>query len=79
MSRHARSCPSARAERALDVLNFVLADVRYGLGPYAAIYLISGHGWREADVAFAFAFGGVRSPRPGPVVEGVGIRSAPAP
>lgn len=59
MGRYGRSRPSARAERALDVLNFVLADVRYGLGPYAAIYLISGHGWREADVAFAFAFGGV--------------------
>ena len=28
---------SLRAERALDVLNVLLADVRYGLGPYGAI------------------------------------------
>jgi hypothetical protein len=28
-----------RVERALDALNFFLADVRDGLGPYLAIYL----------------------------------------
>jgi MFS transporter len=48
-----------RAERALDVLNVALADVRYGLGPYAIIYLIAEHGWDEASVALAFSFGGV--------------------
>jgi hypothetical protein len=50
---------SSRAERALDVLNVVLADVRYGLGPYGAIYLMAEHGWDEADLALAAAFGGV--------------------
>ena len=48
-----------RAERALDVLSLVLADVRYGLGPYGAIYLMAGHGWDEAQLALAAAFGGV--------------------
>jgi MFS family permease len=49
----------ARAERALDVLNFVLADVRYGLGPYAAIYLVTAHGWSASKIALAFTFGGI--------------------
>jgi predicted MFS family arabinose efflux permease len=48
-----------RAERALDVLNFVLADVRYGLGPFAIVYLMTEHVWDEAGIALAFSFGGV--------------------
>jgi sugar phosphate permease len=50
---------SLRAERALDVLNVVLADVRYGLGPYGAIYLMAEHGWDEASLALAYSFGGI--------------------
>jgi MFS family permease len=50
---------SLRAERALDILNVVLADVRYGLGPYAAIYLMTEHAWDEASLALAASFGGV--------------------
>jgi predicted MFS family arabinose efflux permease len=49
---------SPRAERALDLLNVVLADVRYGLGPYAAIFLLTEHAWNEASIAIAFSFGG---------------------
>jgi MFS family permease len=49
----------ARAERVLDVLGFVLADVRYGLGPYGVVYLIGLQGWDEADIALAFGFGGL--------------------
>lgn len=51
--------PTHRAEHALDVLNIVLADVRYGLGPYAIIYLMTGHAWDEAGIALAFSFGGM--------------------
>ncbi len=51
--------PPRRAERALDLLNFVLADVRYGLGPYGIIYLISIQGWTEAGIALAFSFGSI--------------------
>jgi predicted MFS family arabinose efflux permease len=50
---------SPRAERALDVLNVVLADVRYGLGPYATIFLLTEYAWDEASIAFAFSFAGV--------------------
>jgi hypothetical protein len=32
-------------ERALDALNFFLADVRDGLGPYLAIYLLTEKKW----------------------------------
>lgn len=42
-----------RAKRALDVLSVVLADVRYGLGPYAIVYLMAEHGWNEAMLALA--------------------------
>ena len=36
--------------RALDALNFFLADVRDGLGPYLAIYLLTEQHWDEASI-----------------------------
>jgi MFS family permease len=39
-----------RAETALDAQNFFLADVRDGLGPYLAIYLLTVRGWDEASI-----------------------------
>jgi MFS family permease len=51
--------PETRAESVLDVLNLVLADVRYGLGPYTAIYLLTEHGWNESGIALAFSFGSI--------------------
>jgi MFS family permease len=47
------------AERALDVLSFVLSDVRYGLGAYLAVYLLTEHGWDEASIGVALSFGGL--------------------
>ncbi len=48
--------PSTKALRGLDALNFFLADVRDGLGPYLAIYLIAvrgpDQGWNEATTAW---------------------------
>src|ERR1700760_3771897 len=41
---------SARASRALDSANFFLADVRDGLGPYLAIYLLTEQKWDEARI-----------------------------
>ena len=38
-----KSPPSRQSSRALDVVNFLLADVRDGLGPYLAIYLSVRH------------------------------------
>ena len=37
-----------RAARPLDALNFFLADVRDGLGPYLAIYLLIVPQWDAA-------------------------------
>jgi MFS family permease len=40
----------ARAGRALDAANFFLADVRDGLGPYLAVYLLTEQKWDEARI-----------------------------
>ena len=49
--------------RTLDALNFFLADVRDGLGPYLAIYLIAvrgpAHGWNEATVGVVLTIAGI--------------------
>ena len=37
-------------ERALDALNFFLADVLDGLGPYLAIYLLTEQKWDQASI-----------------------------
>src|SRR5215471_10417761 len=39
-----------RAGRALDAANFFLADVRDGLGPYLAVYLLTEQKWDEASI-----------------------------
>jgi MFS family permease len=41
---------SAKVERPLDALNFFLADVRDGLGPYLAIYLLTEQKWDQASI-----------------------------
>jgi len=45
-----RSDSSSRAGHALDAANFFLADVRDGLGPYLAIYLLTEQKWDEASI-----------------------------
>lgn len=52
-----RETPQAR--RALDALNFFLADVRDGLGPYLAIYLLIVQKWDEASIGAVMAVAGV--------------------
>jgi len=41
---------TGKIERALDAVNFLLADVRDGLGPYLAIYLLTEQKWDEASI-----------------------------
>lgn len=50
--------PSARSLRGLDWLNFLLADVQTGVGPFLAIYL-AGYGWNEERVGLALTIGGI--------------------
>ena len=39
-----------QAGRALDAANFFLADVRDGLDPYLAVYLLTEQRWDEARI-----------------------------
>ncbi|MBY0381410.1 MAG: MFS transporter [Xanthobacteraceae bacterium] len=41
-----------QAARALDGANFFLADVRDGLGPYLAVFLLTEKQWDEASIGF---------------------------
>jgi predicted MFS family arabinose efflux permease len=50
--------PSPRTLRGLDWLNFFLADVQTGVGPFLAIYL-AGYGWNEERVGLALTVGGI--------------------
>jgi MFS family permease len=50
--------PSARTLIGLDWLNFFLADVQTGVGPFLAIYL-AGYRWNEQSVGIALTIGGV--------------------
>lgn len=49
---------SIRSLRGLDWLNFFLADVQTGVGPFLAIYL-AGYQWNEQSVGLALTFGGI--------------------
>lgn len=44
-----------RAGRALDAANFFLADVRDGLGPYLAVYLLTEQRWGEARIGLVMS------------------------
>jgi MFS family permease len=50
---------TASARTPLDALNFFLADVRDGLGPYLAIYLLTVHHWDEASIGFTLSAAGI--------------------
>jgi MFS family permease len=49
----------AQYGRRLDALNFFVADVRDGLGPYLAIYLLTIQKWDEASIGLVMSIGGV--------------------
>ncbi len=50
--------PSTRSLRGLDWLNFLLADVQSGVGPFLAVYLAA-YGWNEQRVGLALTIGGI--------------------
>lgn len=49
----------SRQEGGLDALNFFLADVRDGLGPYLAIYLLTVQKWDAASIGLVMSIGGI--------------------
>ena len=52
---------NTRAARALDALNFFLADVEGGLGPYLAVYLLTVRQWHEAEIGIVMSVAGIAS------------------
>ncbi|CAM4469900.1 galactoside permease [Mycobacterium basiliense] len=48
-----------RVIHALDLVNFSLADVRDGLGPYLSVYLLVTNNWDQASIGFVMAVGGI--------------------
>src|ERR1700722_2433604 len=61
----ARTCEAAghssatkQSLRGLDWLNFFLADVQSGVGPFLAIYL-AGWGWNEQTIGIVLTGGGI--------------------
>ncbi len=55
VARHA----DLRNTLSLDSLNFFLADVRDGLGPYLAIYLLAVHKWDPASIGVVMTLAGI--------------------
>jgi predicted MFS family arabinose efflux permease len=53
-----KSSPSPGTLRGLDWLNFLLADVQTGVGPFLAIYLAS-YKWNEERVGLVLTIGGI--------------------
>jgi MFS family permease len=47
------------AERPLDALNFFLADVEGGLGPYLAVYLLTVRQWNQAEIGIVMSVAGI--------------------
>jgi MFS family permease len=52
------NAPPARALRALEALNFFMADIAAGVGPFLGVYLLA-HGWRSGWIGTVMTFGGV--------------------
>jgi MFS family permease len=50
--------PSPRNPRALDLLNFFVADVQTGFGPFVAVYLTM-HKWTQVQIGFVLTLGTV--------------------
>jgi len=59
MRRASGHANGGRAHQSLDALNFFLADVRNGLGPYLAIYLLTVQRWDEASIGLVMSIGGI--------------------
>jgi len=47
--------PSTRSRRGLDGVNFLMADVRDGVGPYLSVYLSGSRDWQSGPIGLAMA------------------------
>jgi MFS family permease len=51
--------PSDRSLRGLDGINFLMADVRDGLGPFLSVYLKGTQHWGSGDIGLVMAASGI--------------------
>ncbi|MFM0436064.1 MFS transporter [Paraburkholderia strydomiana] len=51
--------PSSRSLRGLDALNFLMADVRDGLGPFLSVYLKGTQHWSSGNIGLVMAASGI--------------------
>jgi hypothetical protein len=51
--------PVVKSQRPLDWLNFFLADVKDGLGPFLAIYLLSSRHWNPGEIGVVMMIAGI--------------------
>src|SRR5258707_7777540 len=68
LMRPIQPAPSKRTLRALDAVNFLMADVHTGVGPFVAIYLAASLHWDPKDIGVALsaaAIAGLVAPAPG--------------
>lgn len=54
------AAPSNKSQRALDWVNFFIADVETAFGPFIAVYLIA-NGWSQGMIGLLLTIGGVAS------------------
>jgi hypothetical protein len=47
-----------RSRRALEALNFFMADMQAGIGPFLGVFL-QAHGWRTGPIGTVMRLGGV--------------------
>jgi MFS family permease len=59
MADEAEPNPSRRSLRGLDGLNFLMADVRDGLGPYLSVFLKGSQHWGSAEIGLVMAVGSI--------------------
>ncbi|HJT06668.1 MAG TPA: MFS transporter [Stellaceae bacterium] len=52
------AAPSKHSQRGLDWLNFFIADVQTGFGPFTAVYLAA-QGWSQGDIGLLLTIGGI--------------------
>jgi MFS family permease len=57
--RPIQPAPSKRTLRALDAVNFLMADVHTGVGPFLAIYLAASLHWNPEDIGVAISAAGI--------------------
>ncbi|WP_110693679.1 MFS transporter [Salinicola halophyticus] len=55
MSTNTAHQPTTRSRIGLDGLNFFLADVRDGVGPFLGIYLLTRHDWSAGQIGIAMS------------------------